>query len=77
MDFTTTLAQTLTEKKRGGMLTYKRNIIIRQSEPRKDQVIGLVQHLEVYPELANERVGWTVYKVELECWVDGGKEGTV
>lgn len=45
-----------------------------QSEPREYQIESLIQHLHVYPELAENAVRRAVDVVEMNCTVNGGEE---
>ena len=53
------------------------SVATHQSEPGEDQIECLVKQLYMYPELACERVRRTVYVVELDHAMYGGKERAV
>ena len=55
----------------------KQRTTTHQSEPGKDKVERLVKQLDVYPELARERMRRAVYVVELDCAVYSGEERAV
>lgn len=48
-----------------------------QGEPGEDQVEGLIEHLDMDPELARERVGRTIDEPELDGTVDSLQEERV
>lgn len=43
-------------------------------KPRKNEVKYLIQHLNVYPKLAHERMGGAVYVVKMDYTVHCSKE---
>lgn len=61
----------------GESQTHKSHVVVPEREPTEQEVVRLIEHLHVYPELPRGGVRAAVEVPELDEGVDGGEKGPV